>query len=326
MKLTTWRIAVCGVYSLILSAGAGPVVAETWPTRPVHMIVAGAPASAPDIIARIIGDKLSGIWGQQVVIDNKPGAAGNLGTEASAHATPDGYTLLFGQAAPLSMNRWVFKSLPFDVDQDFVPVVNIGLSPMMIAANPNLPAKTIGALIALCKSEPGKLTFGTSSSRNIPHLTGELLKHASGCSMTHVPYRANTQAIQDVVSGETQLMIDGIPVLLPQVKGGRLNALAVSSEKRLPGLENIPTVAETLPGFVSNGWFAMLAPARTPKEVISRVNRDTNRVLKIGAVTDRMRDLGVYSAGGTPEDLARFMKSDTAQWEQIVHDAGIEPE
>ena len=325
-RSTLSRVAGCGVLLLMLGVGVTPANAETWPTRPVHMVVAGAPGSAPDIIARIIGDKLGGIWGQQIVIENKPGAAGNLGTEAAAHAAADGYTLLFGQAAPLSMNRWVFKTLPFDVERDFVPVVNIGLSPMMIAANTKLPVKTIGELIALCKAQPGKLTFGTSSSRNIPHLTGELLKRASGCNMTHVPYRANVQAIQDVVSGETQLMIDGIPVLLPQVKAGRLNALAVSSAKRLPGLEAIPTVAETLPGFVSDGWFAMLAPTGTPRDVISRVNRDTNHVLKIQAVTDRMRALGVYAEGGTPEDLARFMKADSAQWGRIVHDAGIQPE
>ncbi len=321
-----YRAAICGFSILMLSLCATRARAETWPTRPVHMIVGGAAGSAPDIIARIIGEKLSAAWGQQTVIDDKPGAAGNLGTEAAAHATPDGYTLLFGQAAPLSMNRWVFKSLPFDVDRDLVPVINIGLSPMIIVANPKLAAKTIGELIALCKAQPGKLTFGTSSSRNIPHLTGELLKHASGCDMTHVPYAANTQAIQDVVRGDTQLMIDGIPVLLGQVKAARLNALAVSSSKRLPGLEAIPTVAETLPGFVSNGWFAILAPTGTPADVVSRVNRDVNTALQDHEVADRMRDLGVYAEGGSPEDLARFMKLDTAQWQRIVRDAEIQPE
>jgi len=300
--------------------------AQAWPTRPVHMVVAGAPGSAPDVIARIIGNRLVEAWGQQIIVDNKPGAAGNLGTEAAAHAPADGYTLLFGQAAPLSMNRFVFKTLPFDVERDFVPVVNIGLSPMMIAANPRLPANTIGELIDVAKAQPGKLSFGTSSSRNIPHLTGELLKRAGGFEMTHVSYRANTQAIQDVITGETQLMIDGIPVLLNQVKDGRLKALAVSSAKRLPGLETVPTVAETLPGFVTNGWFAVLAPAGTPREVVARVNRDVNAVLRNDAVRDRMRDLGVYAEGGTPEELARFMRTDATLWERIVRQAGIEPE
>ena len=303
-----------------------PATAQDWPTRPVHMVVAGAPGSAPDVIARIIGNKLTEPWGQQIIVDNKPGAAGNLGTEAAAHAPADGYTLLFGQAAPLSMNRFVFKTLPFDVERDFVPVVNIGLSPMMIAANPTLPANTIGELAALAKAQPGKLTFGTSSSRNIPHLTGELLKRAGGFDMTHVSYRANSQAMQDVVTGETQLMIDGIPVIRPPVQDGRLKALAVSSAKRLPGLETVPTVAETLPGFVSNGWFAVLAPAKTPAGVVTRVNRDINQVLRNPEVTARMRDLGVYAEGGTPEELARFMKTDAAQWERIVRQAGIEPE
>jgi len=319
------------VTALMLIFLAPPLLAQTaaaqaWPTRPVHMVVAGASGSAPDVIARIIGNRLVETWGQQIIVDNKPGAAGNLGTEAAAHAPADGYTLLFGQAAPLSMNRFVFKTLPFDVDRDFVPVVNVGLSPMMIAANPRLPANTIGELIDLAKAQPGKLSFGTSSSRNIPHLTGELLKRAGGFEMTHVSYRANTQAIQDVITGETQLMIDGIPVLLNQVKDGRLKALAVSSAKRLPGLETVPTVAETLPGFVTNGWFAVLAPAGTPREVVARVNRDVNAVLRNDAVRDRMRDLGVYAEGGTPEELARFMRADATLWERIVRQAGIEPE
>lgn len=320
------RAAIIGVLALTLMLGASPLSAETWPTRPVHMIVAGAAGSAPDVISRIVGNNLSQMWGQQIVIENKPGAAGNIGTEAAAHPAPDGYTLLFGQAAPLSVNQYVFKTLPFDVARDFVPIINIGLSPMMIVATPKLPVGTISELMAYAKSHPGALLFATSSSRNIPHLTGELLKRAGGFDMTHVSYRSNTQAIQDTLSGETQLMIDGIPVLLNLAKSGQLKALAVSSAKRLPGLETIPAVSETLPGFEADGYFAILAPTGTPAAIIGRVNRDTNDVLRNKDVMERINDLGVYGGGGTPEELARFMNAQSAQWGQIVHAAGIEPE
>ena len=303
MKRASPRCAALYGVAIAAVGVSAQVRAEMWPNRPVHMMVAGAPGSAPDITARIIGHKLSDAWGQQIIVENKPGAAGNLGTATAAAATPDGYTLLFGQAAPLAVNRWIFKTLAFDVDRDFTPVINIGLSPMMIAANRDLPVKTIGDLIALCKSQPGKLSFSTSSSRNIPHLTGELLKRASGCEMAHIPYVTNTQAIADVATGRTQLMIDGLPVLLPHTEDGRLNALAVSSAKRLPGLEAVPTIAKSLPGFVVNGWFAILAPAGTSSDVINRVNQDSNRVLQDQDVTDRLRGLGVYAEGGSPRIL-----------------------
>lgn len=312
--------------ALVLHCIVAPAEAQTWPSKPVRMVVAGAPGSAPDVICRLIGNKLGEAWGQQVVVDNRPGAAGNLGTEVAARATPDGYTLLFGQAAPLSMNKHVFKTLNFDVDKDFVPMVNIGLSPMMIAVNPNLPAKSIGELVALSKAQPGKLSFGTSSSRNIPHLTGELLKRMGGFDMTHVAYSANTQALQDVMKGDTQMMVDGIPVLINHVREGRLRALAVSSTKRLPGLEDIPTVAETLPGFASNGWFAMLAPTGTPAAVVARVNADVNTVLKMDDIASRIRGFGVYPEGGTPEALARFIREDSQRWGETIRAARIEPE
>ncbi len=305
---------------------AAPAVADSWPSRPVKMIVAGAPGSAPDVICRIVGNKLSGLWGQQVIVDNRPGAAGNLGTEMAARATPDGYTLLFGQAAPLSLNRWEFKSLPFDPERDFAPVANVGLSPMMIVVSPNVPAANLSEFIALAKEKPGKLSFGTSSSRNIPHLTGELLKKMAGINIVHVSYRSNAQAIQDVESGDVQMMIDGIPVLVNQAKDGRVRALAVSSPKRLPGLESIPTVAETLPGYAVAGWFAILAPAGTPADIVARVNKDVNAVLAMPDVVERVRQLGVYPDPGTPEDLAKFIKADSALWQSVVKAAGIEPE
>jgi len=300
--------------------------AEEWPSKPVKFYVAGAAGSAPDIIARLIGDGLSKIWGQQVIVDNRPGAAGNLGTAAAAKAPADGYNILFGQAAPLALNQYTFQSLPFDPEKDFVPVVAVGLSPMMIAVNKDLPAKTVGELIALAKAQPGKINFGTSSQRNIPHLTGELLAGQAGIKLVHVPYKSNAQAAAETTTGLTQVYIDGIPPMRAHMKADRVRVIAVSAAKRLSNFPDIPAVAETLPGFEFNGWFAILAPTGTPPEVVARLNKDANTVLRAPAMVERLLGFGIYDPGGTPEELARFIRSERANYAKAVKAAGIRAE
>lgn len=302
--------------------------AETWPTRHVKMIVAGAAGSAPDVICRIVGDRLARKWGRQIMVDNQPGAGGNRGTGLAARATPDGYTFLFGQAAPLALNKHIYKELPFDVQRDFDPVILVGLSPMMIATSAKSRLGTIPDLLAAAKAAPGKLSFATSSVKNIPHSTGELLKSMGGIDLLHVSYRANQQALTDTMTGLVDLMIDGVPVIIPQVKGGSLKVIGVTSPRRLPGLEDIPAVAETLPGFSVAGWFAILAPRGTPPEIIARVNQDTKAVLAIPEVVARLRDLGVYPdpANTTPEQLAAFMKAEEEVFGRIATAAHMEKE
>lgn len=297
-----------------------------WPTKPVKFFVAGAAGSAPDIIARLIGERLTQIWGQQVIVDNRPGAAGNLGTAAAAKAPADGYNILFGQAAPLALNQLTFKTLPFDAEKDFVPVVNVGLSPMMIAVNNDLPAKTVGELVALAKAQPGKVNFGTSSQRNIPHLTGEMLASMAGVKLTHVPYKSNAQAAAETQTGLTQVYIDGIPPMTAHMKAGRLRVIAVSSAKRLPNFPDIPAVAEAVPGFEFNGWFAILAPAGTPADVVTKINRDANTVLKMPEIASRLLGFGIYDPGGTPEELGRFLEAQRASYAKAVKAARIEAE
>ena len=312
--------------AFVLALTGASAAAQAWPSKPVRFFVAGNAGSAPDIIARLIGERLTQIWGQQVIVDNRPGAAGNLGTAAAAKAPADGYNILFGQAAPLALNQLTFKTLPFDAEKDFVPVVNVGLSPMMIAVNNDLPAKTVGELVALAKAQPGKVNFGTSSQRNIPHLTGEMLASMAGVKLTDVPYKSNAQAAAETQTGLTQVYIDGIPPMTAHMKAGRLRVIAVSSAKRLPNFPDIPAVAETVPGFEFNGWFAILAPAGTPAEVVTKINRDANTVLKMPEIASRLLGFGIYDPGGTPEELGRFLEAQRASYAKAVKAARIEAE
>ena len=305
---------------------ASSAYAQTWPSKPVKFFVAGAPGSAPDIIARLVGERLTRIWGEQVIVDNRVGAAGNIGTQAAARAPADGHNFLFGQAAPLALNQHTFKSMPFDVERDFVPVVSMGLSPMMVAVNPALPAKTLPELIALAKADPGKVSFATSGAKNIPHLTGELINQRAGVKMFHIPYKIGSQGSADTVSGQVQVYIDGVPPVSVHMKGERLRVLAVSSARRLPNFPDIPAVAETLPGYSFGGWFAIMAPAGTSPEVLARVNRDVNTVIRQPDIAERLLQFGIYEPGGTPEQLAQFIKSERENYGNAVRAAGILPE
>ncbi len=314
------------IAAAILSLVAPLDLAQAWPSKPVKFFVAGAAGSAPDIIARLVGDGLTKIWGQQVIVDNRPGAAGNTGTAAAAKAPGDGYNFLFGQAAPLALNQHTFKSLDFDVEKDFVPVVGLGVSPMMIAVNNDLPAKNLQELIELAKAQPGKLNFGTSSQRNIPHLTGELLNSMAGIRLSHVPYKSNAQAAAEATSGLTQIYIDGVPAIIGHMKAGRLRVIAVSSAKRLPNFPEIPAVSEAVPGFEFNGWFAILAPAGTPAEVVRKVNADVNTVVKQPDMAARLLGFGMYEPGGTPEQLAAFLRTERENYANAVKAARLEKE
>jgi tripartite-type tricarboxylate transporter receptor subunit TctC len=314
------------IVAVVLCLAAPLAAAQAWPSKPVKFYVAGATGSAPDIIARLVGDSLAKIWGQQVIVDNRPGAAGNTGTAAAAKAPGDGYNFLFGQAAPLALNQHTFKSLDFDVEKDFVPVVGLGISPMMLAVNPDVPAKNLQELIALAKAQPGKLNFGTSSQRNIPHLTGELLNNMAGIRLTHVPYKSNAQAAAEATSGLTQIYIDGVPAMLGHLKAGRLRVLAVSSAKRLPNFADIPAIAEAVPGFEFNGWFAILAPRGTPGEVVQKVNTDVNTVVKQPELAGRLLGFGMYEPGGTPEALGAFLRAERENYGKAVKAARLEKE
>ena len=301
--------------------------AQAWPSKPPKIILSQPAGSPPDIIARIIADKLGRSWGQQVVVDNRPGGNNVIGAQAAARSPADGYTLYFSTTAALVTNIYTLKSMPYDPVKDFTPVAMIGLSPFLIAATPGVAAKTTAELIALAKSQPGQMSFASDGQRGFGGIVGDMLKVSAGVQVTQVPYTSSSAAIQDTVAGRTQYTVMGIPAVVNLVKDGRLRPIAVSSAKRLPGLESIPTLAETLPGFAYVGWFAMVAPTGTPAEVIGKINRDLTQILSDSENVQRLRDLGIYTDGaGTPESTGQFFASERERWAQVIKGIGMQPE
>jgi tripartite-type tricarboxylate transporter receptor subunit TctC len=312
---------------LVLGLSAtGSLAADGWPSKPVRWILPAAAGSAPDIIARILSEKVSPALGQQVVIDNRPGAAGNIAAQMTAHAAADGYTYLFGQASTLAVNPYTFRSTGFDADRDFTGVISIGVSPFMVGVTPSLKASSVADLVALARSQPGAISFATSSSRNLSHISGEMLKSATGIDMVHVPYKGSQQAAADTISGATQVYIDSIPAMAAHMQSGRLRVIGVTAPRRVSGFEQVPTFNETIAGFEAVGWFAIVAPTGTPADIIGAMNREMNKVLTLPDVAARMRQFGMFDYGGTPADLDRFMRAERAKWARVIREAKIDPE
>jgi len=304
--------------------------AQTWPERPVKVIVSAAAGSAPDIVARLVLEPLIQIWGRGVVVDNRPGAGGNLGAQAAARSAPDGYTLWFAHATPVVMNQYLFKSPGFDAVRDFTPIVRVGVNPMVIAVHPSVPARTLTELVELSKSRAGKVSFTTSGARNIPHLVGETLNQLTGAGMVNVPYRGSQQAAQDTASGLAEVYIDAVPPMMPWLMAGtsapRLRAVAVTTAQRIEGFEDLPTARESGVDLVMQGWLGFMAPAGVPREVVDRVNRDVNAVLQRPEIVARLRQLGTYQYGGSTADFDAFIKQERSQWESVVKAARLDPE
>jgi len=302
--------------------GATAPADAAWPERPVHWVVPYTPGGATDIVARLIGAKLSVEFGQSVVIDNRPGAGGNVGTDLVAKSPPDGYTMLFGGVAH-AISETAYPVLPFDLHRDLASVVLLTRLPNVMTVAPQFPARSVPELIALAKAEPGKLNFASAGNGTSPHLSGELFKFLAGIDMTHVPYRGAAPAILDLIGGHVQLMFDNIPSAIGHVRGGSLRALAVTTVTRSPALPDVPTIAETLPGYEAYSWFSIMVPAGTPTPVVQRINRDTNAVLAQPDVRERLLELGATPAGGTPEACARFLDEEIAKWAKVVRAAHV---
>lgn len=323
---------------LLLAATLPPAApAQTWPDKPVRVVVSSAAGSAPDIVARLISDQLGPMWGKAVVVDNRPGAGGNLGAQAAARSAPDGYTLWFAHATPVVMNQFLFKAPGFDAERDFDAIVRVGVNPMMIAVNPAVPAKDLKELVALSKAKAGQLSFATSGAKNIPHLVGETFNRITGAGMVNVPYKGSQQAAQDTIGGTAEVYIDAVPPMAPLVgaqqanapvvgAGGRLRPLGVSTLSRIPGFEQVPTLREQGFDLVMQGWMGFLAPAGTPREVIERVNRDVNAVLARAEVVARLRLLGTYDLGSGIKQFDIFIRTERAVWQRAVQAAKIERE
>jgi tripartite-type tricarboxylate transporter receptor subunit TctC len=298
--------------------------AQDWPARPVKIVVPFSPGGFADSGARAISDRLAARLGQPVVIENKVGASGNIGTEMVAKSPPDGYTLLLGFDGTMVINPHVFAKIPFDTVKDFQPVTKLGDAPVIVVAHPSLPANNLRELIALEKSKPGALSYGTSGTGNTPHLVGEMLNQRAGTQFLHIPYKGGSQAVADAVGGQIPLSFTAVATAGPFIRSGRLKPLGVTTAARIAALPDVPTFIESgLPGFVVNSWVGILAPARTPRPIVDRLQRDIAAVLKEPETRERFAVLGNEPVGNTPDEYAAQIKADLAQWGEIVKRAKI---
>ncbi|MES1980102.1 MAG: tripartite tricarboxylate transporter substrate binding protein [Pseudomonadota bacterium] len=320
-KLGLCAVALAATLGLGLSTSA---FAQAWPNKPVRMIVPFPAGAAPDVIARLVADKLGTAWGQSVIVDNRPGAGGIPGMSALVRSANDGYTIGFIPAAVLTLTPELYKNPQFNPDTDIVPVAAVGTSPMMIVVNANSDIKNLADLARASKAQPGKLTFAAAQLNSVPHLTGEMLGKAMGAPMMVVPYTGSPQAITALLSNEAVVTIDGMAALVPNVKAGKFRALAVMSKERLPGYETVPVAADTFKGIESIGWFSIYAPTGTPQAVVDKVNADINKVVMAPDLVARMAELGVYPKTGTPKQLGEFVTEQRGVWKKVVTDLKLQ--
>jgi tripartite-type tricarboxylate transporter receptor subunit TctC len=319
------RLAM-GVALLGLAAVSANLQAETWPSRPVKIIVPAPTGVAPDIIARLIAERISTPLGQQFVVENYAGAGGIPGMSRFVRSAPDGHTFALVAASTVTLTPYLFKNPQFDVDRDLTPVAAAGTSPMMIAVGAKTGITSLADLIARAKGKPGALNFGYPLKNSVPDLTGAMLNRAAGIEITPVIYNGSVAEVAAALSGEATGTIDGLPPLVGQVKAGTLRAIAVTSLKRLPGYEQVPTVAETFPGFESIGWFAVFALKGTAPDVVSRLNKEINAAIQMPDVVERLAVLGVYPNPGTPDQLSAFLTAQRKQWKTVIDSVGLEPQ
>jgi tripartite-type tricarboxylate transporter receptor subunit TctC len=322
MTLISKRTLMHAVISLLALAST-QAMAQAWPSKPVRMIVPAGAGAAPDVIARIVGEKLAAAWGQGVVVDNKPGAGGIPGMSALARSSPDGYTIGFVPAAMGTITPLVFKNPQFNPDTDLVSAATVGISPLMLAVPASSGIQSVSDLAKHARANPGKINFAAPQLNSLPHLAGEMVNKAGGMGLFTVPFRAPPEAVTAVLAGDALLTIDGVPGLLQHVKSGRLRAIGVTSSKRLPGID-VPAVAETYPGYEAIGWFQIIVPAGTPQAVIDRINADVNRVTATPDVAARLADMGVYTRQDSVGASHDFFVEQQKAMKRLVADLGIQ--
>jgi len=311
-------VATSALPSLVRPAGA-----QGWPTRHVRIIVPFVPGGATDVIARVMGNRLSEAWGQQVVIENRSGAGANIGAQAAALSDPDGYTLYI-TSVPHATNRFLYSSLSYDPVADFAPVTLICTQSNIMVVPNSSPAKSAREFIAYAKANPGKISYGSGGIGTSVHLSGELFKRMAGIEMTHVPYRGAAPALQDVIAGRLDVIFDNITASLPHVKAGAARGLAVTAAKRVPAAADLPTIAEAgVSGFDVSTWFALFVPAKTPRAIISRINEDAVATLAHPMVKGRLKQFGATLVGSTPEELGAFLKAEIDKWGPVIREAKI---
>jgi tripartite-type tricarboxylate transporter receptor subunit TctC len=323
---TLWIVKRMAVTALALVAAAH-AVAQTYPAKPIRVVVPFPPGGAVDFYARVVQQPLSELLGQPIVIDNKTGASGMIGAEAVAKAVPDGYTLLLGNIASLAINVGIYPKMPYDPLKDFTPIVRTVDVNYVLVVHPSLPVKTVPELIAYAKANPGKLSYGSAGSGSLPHLGTELFKAQTGIAMVHVPYKGGGPMVTDLLGGNVQLVIADQANLMPHVATGKLRALAVATPKRSPNAPDLPTIAETgLIGFEATAWQGLVGPAGMPADVVSRLNDAFNKVMAMPAIREKLTGGGLDPVGGTPEQFGRFIGSEIGKWSKIAKDVGAKAE
>jgi len=307
--------------ALLLVAAAK---AQNYPNKPVRIIVPFAPGGATDIVTRIVAPKLTDIWGQTIVVDNRGGGAGNIGAELAARATPDGYTLFMPSGSVMTANQHVYQKISFNAEKDFTAITNVASGPQIVAVANNVPAKNVKELIALAKAKPRSITFGSAGIGSQTHLAAENFLYTAGVDAIHVPYKGEGPALVDLVGGQIQLLTPNLSASIGFVNAGRIRALAVTSRQRAPQAPNVPAVSETLPGFENLGWFGLVAPAGTPKAIIDKVRRDVVTVLSSAEVKKRFDELGMAPVGNTPAEFTKAMKEESARWAKVIRERKLE--
>ena len=312
-----WRRALLAAVLALLPALAA---AQAWPTKPVRIVVPFAAGGATDVVARLLAQKLQDVWGQPVVVDDRAGAGGNIGADAVAKSAPDGYTLLMTSGSIVTANPYMYRDMPFDPARDLVAITNVATGPQVIAVSPTVQAKDLAEFIAYVKANPGRVNFGSAGVGTQTHLAAENFAYTAGLEMTHVPYKGESAALNDLLGSQIQLVTPNLGAAMGFIRQGKIRALAVTSRERNPALPDVPSASEALPGFENSGWFGLMAPAGTPQEVIDKVQRDSAAILKSEEFKAKLAQQGMLPVGNSPADFAAAIRDESARWARIIKD------
>ena len=316
------RILALAAAALLVPAVA---LAQAWPSKPVKIVVPFAAGGTTDVVARQLAQKLSDAWGQSVVVENKPGAGGNIGADLVAKSPPDGYTLLMTSGSIVAANPFMYKDMGFDPAKDLAPITNVASGPQVLVINKDIPAKSLQEFIAYAKANPKKINFGSAGIGTQTHLAGENFAHAAGLDMTHVPYKGEANALTDLIGGQIQMVPANFAAAVPHIKGGRIRCLALTSLQRNSELPDCPTVSEAIPGFKNDGWWGLMAPAGTPRDVIDKVQRDSAKILHADEFKARFAQQGMAPVANKPDELAAAIREEAKVWQTVIRERGLAP-